>query len=162
MSADTNTAIAYYDSPLGTIELKASGKGIVSVLFAGNNKSTITSDPFLKQCINQLDEYFAKKRTTFDVPLDIEGTGFRQSVWKELVKIPFGRTVSYLHIAKALGDEKAVRAVGNANGNNKIAIIIPCHRVIGADGSIVGYAGGVDRKQWLLDFEKNISQPKLF
>ena len=112
--------------------------------------------------MEQLDEYFAKKRTIFDLPFDLNGTTFQRNVWNELLKIPFGRTVSYIRIARALGDEGTVRAVGAANGKNKIAIIIPCHRVIGADGSIVGYAGGIDRKQWLLDFEKNISQPKLF
>jgi methylated-DNA-[protein]-cysteine S-methyltransferase len=162
LSDETNDNIAWYDSPLGTLELKASDKGIASVLFSGNNKTTPAKNLFLKKCMEQLDEYFSKKRTSFDLPLDTEGTTFQQNVWRELIKIPFGRTVSYLHIAKALGDEGAVRAVGAANGKNKIAIIIPCHRVIGADGSIVGYAGGVDRKQWLLDFEKNITQPKLF
>lgn len=157
-----DTSVAFYDSPLGTIKIKADDNGIVSVVFTGNQKSTDTNNPILKKCIKQLDEYFNKKRTLFELPLIIEGTPFQKKVWDELLKIPFGRTVSYQYIAKSMGDENVVRAVGSANGKNKIAIIIPCHRVIGADGSIVGYAGGVDRKQWLLDFEKNISQPTLF
>jgi len=162
MSEETNITVAYYDSALGSLELKASDKGVVSVLFKGDQKSTPSDNLFIKKCVEQLDEYFTKKRTTFDLPFDLNGTTFQRNVWNELLKIPFGRTVSYIYIARALGDEGTVRAVGAANGKNKIAIIIPCHRVIGADGSIVGYAGGIDRKQWLLDFEKNISQPKLF
>jgi methylated-DNA-[protein]-cysteine S-methyltransferase len=112
--------------------------------------------------INQLDEYFNRKRQKFDIPLDIEGTEFQKRVWHELSKIQFGKTKSYMDIAKALGDVKAIRAVGLANGSNKIAIIIPCHRIIGSDGSLVGYAAGIQRKKWLLDFEIPPIQASLF
>jgi len=109
----------------------------------------------LKDCIRQLDEYFKGKRMTFDLPLIISGTDFQKKVWNELKKIPFGKTASYKDIALKAGNVKAVRAAGNANNKNKIAVIIPCHRVIGSDGKLSGYAGGVKRKKWLLEHERN-------
>ena len=109
------------------------------------------------QFIKQLDEYFNRKRTVFDLPLDLQGTEFQLRVWNELLKIPFDRTITYKELALKLGNLKAIRAVGTANGANPVSIIIPCHRVIGSDGSLTGYAGGLWRKKWLLEFESSTS-----
>lgn len=109
--------------------------------------------PHILHCAAQLDEYFAGKRTTFDVTLATQGTAFQQAVWQALCAVPFGKTHSYSDIANALDNPKAVRAVGAANGKNPISIIVPCHRIIGANGKLTGYAGGLDRKQWLLEHE---------
>jgi AraC family transcriptional regulator of adaptative response/methylated-DNA-[protein]-cysteine methyltransferase len=111
----------------------------------------------LRALKKQLKEYFKGKRKEFTLPLIIRGTDFQQDVWKELQKIPFGTTRSYLDQATSLNNPKLVRAVANANGSNRIAIIIPCHRVIGSDGSLVGYGGGLERKRWLIDHEKKYS-----
>jgi methylated-DNA-[protein]-cysteine S-methyltransferase len=102
----------------------------------------------------QLTEYFARERQQFDVPLKLAGTPFQQRVWQELVRIPFGTTITYAELAERVGKPTASRAVGNANGHNPISILVPCHRVIGADGKLTGYAGGVERKQWLLEWER--------
>jgi len=110
--------------------------------------------PILENLKNELSEYFAGKRQQFTVPLIFAGTEFQKKVWNELLKIPYGKTISYKQEAINMGHEKAVRAVANANGCNKISIIVPCHRVIGSDGSLTGYASGVERKQWLLNHEK--------
>ena len=116
----------------------------------------------LQSCVKQLDEYFKGSRTEFDLKLNPQGTKFQQKVWKELVNIPFNKTRSYLEQTKAIGDVKAIRAVASANGKNPIAIIIPCHRVIGSDGSLTGYASGIWRKKWLLDHENPVKQQSLF
>lgn len=113
--------------------------------------------PLLIQCVEQLIQYFNGQRRIFEVPLHQEGTGFQQSVWGELVQIPFGRTISYIDLARRMGDPKSTRAVANANSKNAIAIIVPCHRVIGANRSLVGYAGGLWRKKWLLDLEAKVA-----
>ncbi len=130
-----------------------------------NKKSSYTKlrsdDPYLFGVFNQLKEYFAGNRKKFNVPLDIEGTDFQKKVWNELQKIPYGKTISYKSLSEKLGDVKAIRAVGKANGLNPIAIIIPCHRVIGADGSLVGYAGGLAIKEKLLHLEGALN-PELF
>ena len=118
-------------------------------------------DPYLFDIFNQLKEYFAGTRKEFDVPLDIEGTEFQKEVWQELQNIPYGKTISYKTLSEKLGDVKAIRAVGKANGQNPIPIIIPCHRVIGADGSLIGYAGGLDIKEKLLHLEGALN-PELF
>ena len=120
-----------------------------------------SDDPYLFNIFNQLKEYFAGTKTEFDVPLDIEGTEFQKKVWEELKKIPYGKTISYKTLAEKLGDVKSIRAVGKANGQNPIAIIIPCHRVIGADGSLIGYAGGLAIKEKLLHLEGALN-PELF
>lgn len=104
--------------------------------------------------VEQLHEYFTRKRTVFDLPLDLRGAPFQLKVWHALLAIPFGETVSYIELARRIGDAKTVRAVGRANGQNRIAIVIPCHRVIGSDGSLVGYGGGIDRKRFLLNLER--------
>lgn len=108
---------------------------------------------FLDEVKSQLNEYFAKERTTFDLPLLFVGSDFQKSVWEKLLTIPYGKTTSYLELSRILGDEKAIRAVATANGANAISIIVPCHRVIGSDGSLTGYAGGLNAKQKLLQLE---------
>lgn len=113
-------------------------------------------DIVLQDTRQQLDEYFSMKRENFDIPLLMVGTQFQKSVWEELIKIPYANTASYLELSKAIGNEKAVRAVANANGANAIAIIIPCHRIIGSDGSLTGYAGGLPLKKKLLELENNL------
>ncbi len=109
--------------------------------------------PLLRKAKTQLDEYFAKTRTQFDIPLLLIGSDFQKSVWEQLIEIPFGETRSYLELSRQLGDEKAIRAVANANGANALSIIIPCHRIIGSDGSMTGYAGGLNAKKKLLQLE---------
>ena len=118
-------------------------------------------DPYLFGVFTQLREYFSGERKLFNVPLDLEGTDFQKKVWEELQKIPFGKTISYKTLSENLGDVKAIRAVGKANGQNPVAIIVPCHRVIGADGSLIGYACGLDIKEKLLQLE-GVLDPNLF
>ena len=143
----------YLETPLGTVEIKASQKGIIQIIFSGAEKSTIKPSEITDDCKKQLKEYFEGKRKTFDLPLNPQGTAFQKSIWASLEKIPFGRVLSYRDIADMISNRKAVRAVGAANGRNPIGIIIPCHRVIGSDGSLTGYAGGIERKLWLLKHE---------
>lgn len=148
---------AYYESPIGTLEISSGEKGITSVLFLNSNSNNNSQvDSLLENCIHQLDEYFHHKRQIFDFPLMPRGTAFQRQVWEKLLEIPCGKTCSYHDIAKRLGNPKAIRAVGGANGKNPIAIIIPCHRVIGASGKLIGYGGGLWRKEWLLRHEQNI------
>ncbi len=146
----------YYDSKVGILEIEGTEKAITKVNFS--DKKKIKSDPnlppILKKCLKQLDEYFKGKRQNFSLELQLEGTDFQKKVWEQLQKIHYGETASYKDVAVAIGNEKAVRAVGGANGMNNIAIIIPCHRVIGADGNLVGFGGGLWRKVWLLNHEK--------
>jgi methylated-DNA-[protein]-cysteine S-methyltransferase len=158
-----NIEMVYYQSPLGVLEIRSTGSAISEVLFVNSWKGakinegdihfTKPKSLIIKNCIKQLDEYFEGKRTEFTVHISQVGTEFQQSVWAELLKIPFGRTISYLQLSKRIGNVKAIRAVGTANGNNSICIIVPCHRVIGSDGSLVGYGGDLWRKKWLLDHE---------
>jgi methylated-DNA-[protein]-cysteine S-methyltransferase len=147
-----------YNSPIGLIEITGTNFSISSLHFVEEKKLThIEEIPLLAKCYLELEEYFNGSRKTFDVELDLHGTPFQKNVWEELLKIPFGRTVTYLELSKILGDEKAIRAVANANGKNEIPIIVPCHRVIGSDGSLTGYAGGLWRKKWLLEHKKKFS-----
>lgn len=148
---------AYYMSKIGMLKICGNEEGISLISFIENKDIKETPlekiHPSLINCINQLNLYFEGKLKEFDVKLNIEGTEFQKKVWKELMKIPYGKTVSYLDIAKAIGNEKAVRAVGGANNKNKLPIIIPCHRVIGKNGSLIGYTGGLPKKEWLLKHE---------
>jgi methylated-DNA-[protein]-cysteine S-methyltransferase len=116
----------------------------------------------ISECISQLDEYFARKRKSFSFALNPEGTEFQKKVWKALLDVPFGHTGTYLKLAKQLGDANLIRAVGGANGKNPIAIVVPCHRIIGSNGNMIGYAGGLWRKEWLLNFERAEQQESLF
>lgn len=152
----------YYYSPLGIIELSASEKAISSLYFVDKASDEISENKILDKCKKQLDEYFNHKRKDFSLSLDFRGTDFQKKVWNELLKIPFGKTISYLQLAKRLGDEKSIRAVGSANGKNPISIIVPCHRIIGSNGNLVGYGGGLEKKKWLLEFEGVLIQKELF
>ena len=150
----------YYNSPVGELGIIEDSKKITGIFFKNEEKTPKTGNgciigetPLIKKTASQLEEYFKGKRKTFDVPLLAEGTVFQESVWKALLKIPYGATRSYKEIAAAAGNPRACRAAGMANNRNPIVIIIPCHRVIGADGSLTGYGGGLDKKQYLLGLE---------
>ncbi|MHC1702439.1 MAG: methylated-DNA--[protein]-cysteine S-methyltransferase [Tenuifilaceae bacterium] len=161
--------IGYLLSPIGLLWIGSNGVYINSIRFLDNSELKSTNDPIglVQNCIVQLNEYFEGKRKLFDLPIMPSGTEFQRTVWDKVSEIPYGETTSYGLISKLLGDPKLSRAVGTANGANPIPIIIPCHRVIGNDGSLTGYAGGLDRKKWLLNHEQNhhtitIGQLKMF
>jgi len=158
----TEQHTAYYHSPIGVIEIIGSDNGVSSVLFVDRKEERRAIPRCLDDCVSQLDEYFNGTRAIFSLKLDLHGTDFQKRVWRQLLKIPFGTTVSYLDLAVALGDRKSIRAVGGANGRNPICIIVPCHRVIGSNGSLIGYGGGLWRKEWLLKFENPAAQGNLF
>mgnify|MGYP001373221040 CR=1 FL=1 len=153
---------AYYKSPIGNLRILANEAYITEIIFAQEYFKMDLLQNHIKQCISQLDDYFNGTRKEFTIPVNPSGTEFQGRVWNQLCKIPYGKTISYLELARQLGDEKAIRAVGTANGQNPIPIIIPCHRVIGLDGSLTGYAGGLLKKQWLLEHEGAIQQRSLF
>jgi methylated-DNA-[protein]-cysteine S-methyltransferase len=149
-----NLYTAYYKSPVGLLRLQCSDKYIKAVLFSEHEAETRHDEhKLLQTCMKQLDEYFTGKRKIFNLPLNQDGTEFQMKVWTLLSDIPYGKTISYNQLAKQYGDLKAIRAVASANGKNNLAIIVPCHRVIGSDQSLVGYAGGLNRKRWLLEHE---------
>ena len=150
---------AYYHSPVGPLRIRGTEHYIAEIHFidAYPSDAEVHLNPLLQLCLEQLMEYFQGLRRSFDLPVHQTGSDFQQRVWGELIGIPFGRTVSYMDVAKRVGDPKAVRAVGMANNKNNIAIVVPCHRVIGAKGDLVGYAGGVHRKRWLLEHENRIA-----
>ena len=165
--ADASIHTALYHSPLGMLLLQAEEEQLTVAGFkdvAAVTSTEETSSPVLQKTIVQLDEYFAGTRQQFDLPLNPSGTAFQQKVWQQLIQIPFGETITYLHMAKRLGNVKSIRAAASANGKNPLAIVIPCHRVVGADGKLTGYAGGLHRKQWLLEHEAKMAgkQSKLF
>jgi len=147
------TDFVYYQSPVGLIELGATADALTALYFVDAARHEPLSTPLLDQAVQELDEYFAGRRNNFTVPLSFHGTDFQRSVWQALLAVPYGETSSYLAIANALGNPKAVRAVGAANGQNPISIIAPCHRIIGSDGNLIGYGGGLWRKEWLLRHE---------
>jgi len=154
---------AFLNTPIGTLEIKGDENGLASVHFLDTDEeNTSTISETLQPTINQLQEYFEGTRTEFHIKLNPEGTSFQKKVWKQLQNIPYEKTVSYQEIANRLGDPKVIRAAASANGKNPIAIIIPCHRVIGSDGSLTGYAGGLHRKKWLLAHENPVKQQSLF
>lgn len=155
-------AVSKYDSPIGVLTITASDKGITRIDFdtkedvATASTGSPAAESIIAQAKAQLDEYFAGRRKTFNVPLDFEsGTEFQLDVWNELITIPFGKTATYGEIASAVGRPKACRAVGGANNKNPIPVIVPCHRVIGSSGKLVGFAGGLDKKTALLKLEKD-------
>ena len=151
------------NTPLGYTKIVGDLDGIteVTVLNSEEKITDIIPDE-LEDCVVQLNEYFEGTRKQFDLKLNPQGTDFQKKVWNKLLEIPYGKTISYLELSKQLGDVKAIRAVANANGKNPLWIIVPCHRVIGTDGSLTGYAGGIHRKQWLLDHENPFKQQSLF
>ena len=154
---------AFLKSPLGILEIQGDENGLASVHFMDSNDVFFTSIPeILLPAVTQLKEYFNGTRTQFELKLAPEGTSFQKRVWDLLMTIPFGKTTSYQQMANDLGDPKVIRAAASANGKNPIAIIIPCHRVVGSDGSLTGYAGGLHRKKWLLEHESPVKQQSLF
>ena len=153
----------YMDSPVGALKLVAHDHALVAVMWDNEDHKRVRlaeliedhQHPMLLRVKKQLEQYFAGQRQQFDLPLDFQGTDFQQQVWQALLTIPYGETRSYKDIAVQIGNEKAVRAVGAANGRNPISIIAPCHRVIGSSGALVGFAGGLDKKQILLSLEQS-------
>ena len=159
------------NSPVGKLTLIATDLGLRAVKWPNEREDRLsmppemisTKDhPVLQDAILQLEEYFAKRRTSFDLPLDLRGTEFQQLAWRALASIPYGETTSYGVQASRIGRPRAVRAIGAANGRNPISIILPCHRVVGANGSLTGFAGGIETKQELLAFEKKSAADSLF
>ncbi len=145
--------IDYLNSPLGWLKLVASREALLEISFVDKPGEDLSPNRITTKARNQLEEYFSAERKTFDLPLDPQGTEFQRQVWQALQKIPFGTTLSYKQIAEMINNPRAVRAVGLANGRNPIPIIIPCHRVIAADGQLGGYSAGLWRKEWLLKHE---------
>ena len=147
-----------YNSPIGILEITATDQVITAILFVAREQvafeKTQSTPEVLNSCYEQLDEYFKGERKQFTVPYLYEGTVFQKQVWQALTTVPFGKTASYQEIAQTIGNEKAVRAVGMTNSKNQLSIIVPCHRVIGKNGQLTGYAGGIWRKEWLLRHEK--------
>ena len=153
---------AYIKTPLGIAKILGDENGISVISIADEGKFSTTIPTILQEAVSQLNEYFEGKRSHFTFKLNPSGTEFQQKVWKGLLEIPLGKTMSYLELSKKLGDVKAIRAVASANGKNPLWIVVPCHRVIGTDGSLTGYAGGLWRKKWLLDHENPSNQGILF
>jgi len=153
----------YYKTPIGIAKIVGNEQGIASVMVIDEEFEISKKIPTcLKNCVQQLKEYFEGTRNEFTVKLNPQGTDFQKRVWKELLHVPHGKTRTYLEQSKYLGDVKAIRAVASANGKNPIWILIPCHRIIGSDGSLTGYAGGLWRKKWLLEHENPSPQQSLF
>ncbi len=154
----------FVQTPLGITAIKGDEEGVVSVsvLKEDTVKPSRHIPASLTEAVEQLGAYFAGTRQAFQLQLNLKGTDFQKSVWQELLNIPYGKTISYLELSRRLGDVKAIRAVAAANGQNPFWIVVPCHRVIGSDGSLTGYAGGLWRKKWLLDHENPYKQQTLF
>lgn len=158
------TFSTYQSFPAGTLLITGTDEAVSEIMFrrdgetlSSNDQDQLSLPAVMHQCIDELKEYFAGERQQFTFPVLQPGTGFQQKVWKELMVIPFGVTISYLELSKRLGDVKAIRAAANANGKNKLSIIVPCHRVIGSNHDMVGYAGGIGMKKWLLQHEAKIA-----
>ena len=147
-----------YDTEIGRIKISEKDEKIIGLVFSDYKKENEIEKEteLIKKAYTQLEEYLSGKRTEFDIEIEMIGTEFQKKVWKELLNIPYGETRSYKDIANVIGNEKACRAVGNANNKNPIAIIVPCHRVVGSNGSMTGYAGGIDIKEKLLKIENNL------
>ena len=155
----------YLKTPLGIAKITGDNEGVAEIKIEDQNIEFRENEDLpdtILQAKSQLREYFEKKRKNFDFKMNPQGTQFHQKVWKALLEIPFGKTSSYLELSKKLGDPKAIRAVASANGKNPLWIVVPCHRVIGSDGSLTGYAGGLNRKKWLLELESPSPQQSLF
>lgn len=158
-----NKTAAFYQSPIGKIFINYTDDIILSLLFEKENdhqqtEEIVGNEPplqhaLLNKCLLQLQEYFEGNRKEFDLPVQQNGTAFQQKIWSALTQIPYGKTMSYLELSKRTGDTKAIRAVGTTNGKNQLSIVVPCHRVIGSNGTLTGYGGGLWRKQWLLEHE---------
>jgi|SRR5690554_3151960 methylated-DNA-[protein]-cysteine S-methyltransferase len=155
-------AIAFIKTPIGTAKVIGDKKGITEINILDSESESNIIPEELEFAVNQIQEYFEGKRTMFTFEINPKGTDFQKKVWKALLRIPFGKTISYLTLSKEIGTVKAIRAVASANGKNPIWIVIPCHRVVGSDGTLTGYAGGLWRKKWLLEHENPIRQESLF
>ena len=154
--------VTYYQSPVGLIRIAGNDQYISEITFVDKIEKPPTDKKrqlpaLVIQCVEELIQYFHGQRKSFDLPISQEGSAFQQRVWNELAAIPFGKTISYLELSRRLGDSKAIRAAAAANGRNNVAIIIPCHRVIGSNNKLVGYAGGLWRKKWLLEHEAKLA-----
>ncbi|WP_276389141.1 methylated-DNA--[protein]-cysteine S-methyltransferase [Eudoraea chungangensis] len=153
----------FIKTPLGYTKIEGNHEGLSSIsVLESQEKESLVIPQFLEDAVYQLREYFEGSRQKFDLRLNPEGTEFQKRVWKALLDVPYGKTLSYWDLSNILGDVKAIRAVAAANGKNPLWIVIPCHRIIGSDGSLTGYAGGVHRKKWLLDHENPVKQQSLF
>jgi methylated-DNA-[protein]-cysteine S-methyltransferase len=159
--------ISLFRSPVGLLAISTSADQLLSILFIESGSKKITAPiptnnnpAIMQQTINQLEEYFSGKRKTFDLPFELAGTSFQKKVWNELTKIPYATTITYAQQAEQMNNRLAIRAIATANGQNKINIVIPCHRVIGSNGSLTGYGGGLAAKKWLLLHEQNNSSAK--
>jgi len=159
----------HFESPIGRLLLTSDGSALTGLYMLPSRKTVPTAGWIegttvrpLAAAIGQLTEYFAGARRAFELPLRLHGTPFQTRVWRELIEIPFGRTWSYAELARRIGNAGASRAVGLANGSNPVSIIVPCHRVIGSDGSLTGYGGGLERKQWLLEHEGSLGRQQAF
>jgi methylated-DNA-[protein]-cysteine S-methyltransferase len=155
-SSNRETHYSYYKSPIGLVEIGGTASAVTTLYFVDQRRTPCTSTPVVDRAIQQVEAYFQGRLSEFDVPLALQGTPFQQGVWQQLLAIPFGLTTSYQDVADAIGKPKAVRAVGAANGRNPVSIIVPCHRVIGSNGKLVGYGGGLWRKEWLLRHEGSL------
>jgi len=144
---------SYFSSPVGELIIESENEKIITLGFLKDSKQEETSTPVIDQCFEELEEYFFQGRKFFSFEMNLIGTEFQIKVWNELLNIPFGKTISYEELAIRVGNIKSIRAVGLANGQNPIAIVVPCHRVIGKSGDLVGYGGGLDKKIWLLQHE---------
>lgn len=154
--------ICYITTPLGIAKITGDDNGISEISALHEGECSTKTPTILKEAVSQLQDYFEGKRSKFDLKINPKGTEFQQKVWQELMNIPFGKTINYLDLAKKLGDPKVIRAAASANGKNPLWIVVPCHRVIGTDGSLTGYAGGLWRKKWLLEHENPTNQQSLF
>ena len=154
--------ITYIKTPLGIAKIEGDENGVSSISVLDEGTISIAIPSAFQEAVKQLNEYFEGNRTDFDFKLNPKGTEFQQRVWRGLLQIPYGKTRTYLEQSKILGDVKAIRAVASANGKNPLWIVVPCHRVIGSDGSLTGYAGGLWRKKWLLEHENPTAQQSLF
>lgn len=154
--------IAYLQTTVGIAEFQGDEEGLASISILDENKPIGIIPEVLEDAVYQLKEYFEGSRQQFDLKLNPTGTDFQKKVWEALLEIPFGKTISYLELSKKLGDVKAIRAVASANGKNPLWIVVPCHRVIGTNGDLIGYAGGLHRKKWLLEHESPAKQIALF
>jgi methylated-DNA-[protein]-cysteine S-methyltransferase len=154
--------VAFIKTPLGIAKIMGDEKGISGISVSDEGEVSTIIPIGLQEAVSQLNDYFEGKRTDFDFKLNPKGTEFQQKVWKALLEVPYGKTRTYLEQSKILGDVKAIRAVASANGKNPLWIVVPCHRIIGTDGSLTGYAGGLWRKKWLLEHENPTTQQSLF
>jgi len=152
----------FISTPIGIAKIEGDEEGVAVISILETNQISTSIPPLLVEAVQQIEEYFLERRNQFSFKINPKGTDFQLKVWKELLNIPYGKTISYLELSKKLGDVKAIRAVASANGKNPLWIVVPCHRVIGTDGSLTGYAGGLWRKKWLLDHECPSTQQSLF